>query len=243
MYEALKEVMLDLLNAPTKAPELPAGSAKSVRVVRASPNFIGYRFVKFLILLILLAIGFGVISIALMFRDPILGALAVVVLSIIWLIVGMTSFFLIRLEYDMRYYLIADRSLRIRKGVLNIVEQTLTYVNIQNIRIEQGPLQRAFNIRTLLIDTAGGGSALAAEEAGSTANYHRAYIEGIENAEEIRDLILNYLRQVKPTSGLGEDHELGQGGFGPQEVEALRDILNEVKALRGTSPPSSENMT
>ena len=53
-------------------------------------------------------------------------------------------------------YTLTDRALRLRRGVMRVEEVTLSYVNIQNVKFVQGPLQRYFGIGDpeLLIDEA-----------------------------------------------------------------------------------------
>jgi membrane protein YdbS with pleckstrin-like domain len=68
------------------------------------------------------------------------------------------SFMLLRLDFEMRWYLLADRSLRIREGTLVVREKTMSYANIQNISIRRNPLQRIFGLATVAVRAAGGGS-------------------------------------------------------------------------------------
>ena len=35
--------------------------------------------------------------------------------------------FLLRVDYDLRYYVVTDRSLRVREGAWNVREMTITY--------------------------------------------------------------------------------------------------------------------
>ncbi|MBN2327794.1 MAG: hypothetical protein JXR73_11630, partial [Candidatus Omnitrophica bacterium] len=70
-------------------------------------------------------------------------------------------------------------------------------------------------------------------------NYHRAVMNGLENAAEIRELIINYLKKLPHAGGLGTpDEELlarsKHRGFSQEELEALREILDEAKALRAS---------
>lgn len=242
MYEGIKDLVLELLSAPKEPPSAPSGPHTTLRTFRASQRFLQYRTLHLVFGSGLLGTLFFVVTIGLMFNDILIGLIGGVSLAVLWALIFISLFFLIRLEYDMRYYIITDRSLRIRKGVLSILEQTLTFANIQNISIEQGPIERLFGISRLVVETAGGGSVIDANQVRS-ANYHQAVMDGLENAEELRDLIRNYLKDIQPASGLGD---LGQaqkrrGGFSPQEVEALRDILNEIRNLkppRNDAPPA-----
>ena len=51
------------------------------------------------------------------------------------------TFALVRLDYELRWYIVTDRSLRIREGVTSLRESTMTFANIQHIAVRQGPLQ------------------------------------------------------------------------------------------------------
>ena len=48
------------------------------------------------------------------------------------------SFAVLRLDYEKRWYIVTDRSLRIREGVLNVREMTVMFANIQNVSVMQG---------------------------------------------------------------------------------------------------------
>ena len=97
----------------------------------------------------------------------------------------------------------------------------MTFANIQDIRVTAGPLQGYFKLADLEVRSAGGG----AGPAGASA--HAAYFEGLDNAEEIRELILERLRKYR-------DEGLGDGGHvGAVDAEtAARLVLEEVRELR-----------
>ncbi|MEW6235281.1 MAG: PH domain-containing protein [Candidatus Omnitrophota bacterium] len=246
MYESMKDLLLDLFRAPKGPPDPPAGTHASIAVFRASPQYLTYQYLILLVGMFLLSVFFGFAGIAFLMKEASLGILLCLILVILWSAIGVGGYFLIRLEYDMRYYIVSDRSLRIRTGVWNIMEQTLTFANIQNIQVQQGPLERVLGISRVVVETAGGGS-VAAPNGGQTTNYHRASLSGLENAESIRDLILSYLKKLPHSTGLGEPDDrqapvsAAGRGFTPQDAEALREILSEVKILRSTllRPPAN----
>ena len=68
------------------------------------------------------------------------------------------TFFSQRLNYALRWYIVTDRSLRIRTGVLSIQELTMTFSNIQEIRVSAGPLQNLLKLADVEVQSAGGGS-------------------------------------------------------------------------------------
>jgi uncharacterized membrane protein YdbT with pleckstrin-like domain len=110
---------------------------------------------------------------------------------------------------------------------------TVNFANIQNISISQGPLQRALLIADLRVDTAGGGGG-AARGKHATENLHTAWFRGIDNANEVRELIQQRLRRLKD-SGLGDHEELAPAAtteFSAAWLMALREIHTEAASLR-----------
>lgn len=143
------------------------------------------------------------------------------------------SYALVRLDYEMRWYIATDRSLRLREGVRNVREMTLTYANVQNVKIEQGPLQRLLGIADLVVQTAGGGAGSrdrSEAHADSGGSMHEGRLHGVARAEEIRDLILARLKR-RPDAGLGDADEPPVAAAS-STLEAAREALVEVRALR-----------
>ena len=101
-----------------------------------------------------------------------------------------------------------------------IRETTITYDNIQNVSVRQGPVQRLFSIADVVVETAGGGTSAGHGE-GATVAGHHGLLEGIDNAEEVRNLILAKWRNSTCT-GLGDD--------APQLARASGNRVNPVAA-------------
>ncbi|HYW50264.1 MAG TPA: PH domain-containing protein, partial [Gemmatimonadaceae bacterium] len=155
-----------------------------------------------------------------------------------------TLYVTMRLDYEMRWYVITDRSLMIREGVWNTKEVTLTFANAQNVRVTQGPLERFFGFSNVEIEVAGGG----AGEGGVSRN--RASLRGLAEPQAVRDLILDRLKRHR-TAGLGDPDDV-HGRVLPDHVVAatprrahdvdvappdganavMRDAWNEARALR-----------
>ena len=148
------------------------------------------------------------------------------------------TYAMVRLDYEMRWYIVTDRSLRIREGIASVREMTMTFANVQNLTIEQGPIQRLLGISDLRVRTAGGGSGDKEGEDGNkeAKSMHVGYLRGVDNAQEIRDSILTRLRRVKG-AGLGdpEDEPLSTD-VAPAAtgdlLSAARELLGEARALR-----------
>jgi uncharacterized membrane protein YdbT with pleckstrin-like domain len=151
------------------------------------------------------------------------------------------SFLMVRLDYRYRWYMTTDTSLRIREGITTVRERTMTFANIQNLALRQGPLQRLFGIADLQVRTAGGGGAEGGDESkhgqSEADNMHLGYFRGVDDAEAIRDLILERMRGLRD-SGLGDPDEPAPVAVpaaaesGPQVLAAARDLLDEARALR-----------
>lgn len=113
---------------------------------------------------------------------------------------------IIKLELDMLRYTLTDQALRLRRGVMAVEEVTLSYVNVQNVKFVQGPLQRYFGIADLLVETAGGGGMMTPQGQQQQMLAHRGLIKGISQPEKLRDMILDRVRQAKG-GGLGDAHD------------------------------------
>ncbi len=242
MYNLLKALILPLLRCPAEPPEAPAGSHASVQMFRASESYWRYRLLNVYLSMIGAFIGEVV---GLVFLIGVMNTYTILLAGLIVVfMIGKVLFLYVvtRLDYEMRYYIITDRSLRIREGVMVIREITLTFENIQNLKINQGPLQRMFGIYDLVVETAGGGGAMAQAQEQQNSNFmHRGVFRGIQRPQELRDLILSYLKQVR-SSGLGDhdDEDVAvpttkpAAGFAmsPDMLAVLRAMREESAAMR-----------
>jgi membrane protein YdbS with pleckstrin-like domain len=245
MYEWLKGIILPLLRIEGSEPHPPAGHGPNdmLRVERADPGFLRLKLFQWG--LYALAWGFAVmvVSTLLLIADVRL-VLLVIPLIMFAIAKAATLYVTMRLDYEMRWYVITDRSLMIREGVWNSKEITLTFVNAQNVRVTQGPLERFFGFSTVEIETAGGGSG---QEGGLT---HCARLRGLARPQEVRDLILDRVKGLK-TAGLGDPDDVHalvlptsvrspalQDGNGPPVTAIaganalVQDVWDEAKALR-----------
>ena len=207
MYALFRSLVVALLKCPAAPPEPPAGSHESVQIFRAAPAFLRYRLLHVWIGLFFagLAEAAGIVALIVHLGGA-LGVLVAALVLVVVLVKIFTVYALARLDYEMRYYIVTDRSLRVREGVVVVRETTITFANIQNMRIDQGPLQRLFGIYDLVVETAGGGTGGAPSAKGEAAPaMHQGIFRGIGRPAELRDLILAYQRQVR-SSGLG-DHD------------------------------------
>src|SRR5258707_96497 len=212
MYSSFRSFCERLLRIP-RDPEAPPGDEASTRVFRASPNYFKYLVFIWGVqtaigLLPIIVVGCVFIAVSLNIKDQtVLISMVISIAVLVFVLFALQRLFrlaLLRLEYEKRWYVVTDRSLRIREGVVSVQEMTITFANIQNLSISQGPIQRLLRVADLRVDTAGGGGASGY---GSMAGHdsHTAWFRGVDNANEVRELIQHRLRRLKD-SGLG-DHE------------------------------------
>lgn len=248
----LKRLLLRLFRVDEQ-PAPPPGSPESLRVFRASPKYFRYKLLSWgagqagALIGLVASLGFEVMFLEFIefgsWTRVVRAAVPLFVALFLVQLVG--SFAVLRLGYEMRWYMVSDRALRIRYGIFSLREQTMTVVNIQNISVKRGPLQRLFGIADLEVRTASGGGSDDDEDSLS-----RGLLQGLDNAEEVRDLLLGTLRRSRG-AGLGDpdDGAVAATGAGlvaegrraassPVEagedavLAAARDLLAECRALR-----------
>ena len=252
MYSSFRNLCERLLRIPHD-PAPPPGDEASTRIFRAAPNY--YRYLLFLWALrsgmIVIFAGFGLLmsivlpSIAAASHGHPAALLVLMIPVLVITVVLVEAVFrlaVVRLEFEKRWYVVTDRSLRVREGVLTVKEMTVNFANIQNISVSQGPIQRALGIADLRVETAGGGGTANVHQGRQqTENLHTAWFRGVNNAAEIRQRMQDRLRLLKD-SGLG-DHEEAHAAVptvrssaalpaGPALLTALREVHAEVRALR-----------
>ena len=144
------------------------------------------------------------------------------------------------LNWEMRWYMVSDESLRIREGLVRVREQTMTVANIQNMGIRQGPLQRAFGLAELEVHTAGGGGKATEDDKSATRNLHVGHFRGLEDAWALRDRLRGALARHR-ASGLGDPDEdrsppPGDRDAAPDRglLPAADTLLAEARRLRAT---------
>lgn len=245
MYEWLKGIILPLLRIADSEPHPPAGHGPNdvLRVERADPGFLRLKLFQWNFYAVAWSLAVIVVSTLLLIADARL-LLLVIPLILFAIVKAATLYVTMRLDYEMRWYVITDRSLMIREGVWNTKEITLTFANAQNVRVSQGPLERFFGFSTVEIETAGGGSG---EHGGSR---HCAHLRGLARPQEVRDLILDRLRGLK-TAGLGDPDDVHAHALAPYPTSpslhegrmpgiaalsgadaVVREAWDEAKALR-----------
>jgi membrane protein YdbS with pleckstrin-like domain len=147
------------------------------------------------------------------------------------------TYVIARLDYELRWYMVTDRSLRIRHGVWKVGESTMSFANIQQVVVSQGPLQRLLGLADVRVQSAGGGGGDREHKPGTEDDMHHGLFHSVTNASEIRDLILERLRHFRQ-AGLGDpddhhDHPAAPSTVSPADtLAAAHELLAEARALR-----------
>lgn len=234
-FSALERTVLEWLSVPAD-PEIPDGSTSSVHVFRAGANYYTWLVIVWAAQTLFTGAWLSVITFAAtrsLARASELGAIAIAtVLTAGWAFyigVAVITFLSRRLNFRMRWYVVTDRSLRIRSGIFSLTELTMTYRNVQEIRVTAGLLENAMGLATVEVHAAGGGGG---DPRRGGARGHVGKLAGLSNANEIRDLLIERLRQYRD-AGLGETlPSAAVASDDTSAIEAAREVLAEARALK-----------
>lgn len=243
-YQGVWAFVTQGLRVPEEPPQMPSAHDRDVKSFRPAEGFLRYLKLFFWIGLIAIDLALVVGWILICVWNVVVGLLITPLALAIIVLPDIVAYIAIHLRYDTTWYVLSDRSMRIRRGIWIIHETTITYDNIQNVSIRQGPVQRFFEISDVLVETAGGGAAVKQGD-GSTVAGHHGLLEGISNAAEVRNLILAKWKDSK-SAGLG-DEAMGQNyphtvqtaaigsGFSSTEIRVLEQIRDIAVRIAGSS--------
>lgn len=226
IVSGLRPLIEPLLKLRFEPPTLPEGS-QTLRRLKPSPRYLAYVYTGALLgyaapcLVAPAFMLFGALA-----AGPVVLPLLIIAGLILAVSLGMlgVSLVALRLDWELRDYLIGSRSLRLRAGAFVQRELTLSYANVQNVEVSQGPLERLFGFKSLVVSTAGGRSTKPGPHGSSS---HEARLVGLEDAEAVRDLILGALKQHRD-AGLGEpSHEPP-----PSRTRLLEEIRDAAAGLQ-----------
>lgn len=231
VYEGVWGVMTRWFRVPDRPPTLPVAPGEPVESFRPSEGFLRYIQFRFWLGLVLADAVIIIACIAMFAGIPVIGFVLAPLLITLAIFLHLVAYVAVYLRFDTTWYVMTRRSLRIRRGIWVIHETTITFENIQNISVEQGPLQRHFGIADVVVETAGGG-AVRSGKGGEVEMTPHGLIEGIADAKGIRDKILEIVRQSK-SAGLGDERHIEARGalsvWSPQQISVLREIRDAIR--------------
>jgi len=233
IYGRLWHLIEKWLLVPKDPPSLPAGPGEAIESFHPAPGFLSYLKLWFWMALVAVDAILILAWVGITLLCWWLGLILAVPFWFLIIAPDIVAYVAIHLRYDATWYVMSERSLRIRRGIWILHEVTITFENVQNVSVTQGPVQRFFGIADVVVETAG--ARAASGEHGTTID-NRGIIEGIAGAEQIKDKILSKLRKSR-TAGLGDEWENAPPAearasrFSPEHVTVLREILACMKEM------------
>lgn len=264
MIRTLQRWILETLRVPGP-PDPPAGSQGSVELFQTAPGYLRYQLLRWGLrqagTLLGLLFGLALLGAGPAWMSAVTDAVVPDEVVFVprafgafplfrWLELAGLGFWVLQLpvslagvllDVQQRWYLVTDRSLRVREGIFRVEEKTMSFRNIQNLSTEQGPLQRLLGIADLQVRSAGGGEAAAGKgkKDGAPA-LHVAYFRGVDRAEAIKGLILR--RQKALAAGVESPSETteapaAQSDLAAELRAAAREMVAEARRVRGSLAP------
>jgi membrane protein YdbS with pleckstrin-like domain len=236
IYGGLWRWVVAWFHVPEGPPLLPTSDPESLLRFHPALAYLRYLKLWFWLALAVVDLAIAALWIAIALASPPVGMLLLGPALVVAAAPDIVVYIALHLRYDTTWYVISNRSLRIRKGIWVLREMTVTFENVQNIGVTQGPVMRLFGIKNLVVETAGAAVSKSAEEGGRGEN--QAVLEGLGNADEIRDLILARVRASR-SAGLGDEAATASGGeterapprWAEKQIRLLREIRDEAALL------------
>ncbi|MCW5776124.1 MAG: PH domain-containing protein [Phycisphaeraceae bacterium] len=238
VYRGVWGALARRFRVPEEPPTLPVRPGEEIRSTRPAPGYLRYVKFKFWIVLLLMDGVLTALWVALLIADRTLGIVMFPVYLLVAVVPDVIAYVAILLRYDTTWYVFTPRSLRIRRGIWTIRESTITFENVQNVAVRQGPLQRHFGVADLHVQTAGGGGVAGPHGAQPGAGAHHGLIEGVADAPALRDAIMRHVTASR-SAGLGDERDTAplarpaSATLTPEHCAVLREIREAARALRG----------
>ena len=141
----------------------------------------------------------------------------------LFLVVGVVLYWIPKFCSSITYVLDDDK-IAVTKGVWWTTKSFVSYNRITNISIYQGPISRYFGLGKLSVQTAG-----FSGTSSSGSKVAEAEIFGIKNFEELKNIIINFVRGVKPEAVEAEAEVKPSRDLNQQILAELRKIRKAVE--------------
>lgn len=237
MWNAFLRLVTEVCAVPP-----PPAATRSGKVVLADAAYLHYRLTLLAIrgLVFLVSFGIAFASLETLAAQDHAHPLPLLLLRVGEWVFGLgfvafalVAYALLRLDYENRWYVITDRSLRIREGIVIVHDMTLTYANVQNVSVQQGPLQRMFGIADVQVQTAGGGGGGVDPNARSM---HTGVLRGLADAAAVQRAVVARMKQGD--AGLGDPDDRRPAALPADDLAAVLDEL--VATARGAREAAAQ---
>lgn len=229
VYQGVWGILARWFRVPRDPPKLPVAPGDTLTTLRPSVAWMRYLKLQFWIGVGILNVMLTGLLLVVLIAAPLVGIFCIPLWAVFVFFPNALGFMAVHLRFDSTWYVLTSRSMRIRRGIWVLHETTITYENVQNVTVSQGPLERYFGIANVVVQTAGGGGAHGPH--GAEMSSHVGLLEGLSNAHEIRELILQRVRQ-SGHAGLGDEAHANEATWRPDaaHVQALREIRDAMQA-------------
>ncbi len=136
---------------------------------------------------------------------------------------GVTLYWIPRFQRSIAYVL-EDDKITVTKGLWWKEKNVVPYNRITNINIYQGPISRGFGLAKLSLQTAGFSGV-----SGGKGKIAEAEIIGVKNFEEIKDVVLGFVRGMKPVAVEAEAEVWPSKDMNRQVLQELRRIREALE--------------
>jgi len=255
MIEPWKQKLLQILKIP-EVPHIPPGEESHAEVFRPGKPYLLYLRLAWLPkqaigLLVLIASAFWWHGWFLRYTSR-LGYfspetwytiyLAIEAIAVIaFAVQALATWIALRWNYERRFYVLTDRCLRIQEGTWTFRERTFTLSRLQQVGLQQNPLQRLLGLSDIVVSTAGGGSKSKAEEGGGEEeSLHAGHLRGLFDPIPVREHLVARMK-AHLDGGLG-DEASKRPESPPELLESIQSVRMEIQCLTalgsrlGTTP-------
>jgi putative membrane protein len=164
--------------------------------------------------------------------QPVLVLIIIIItipIALLYMIIA--RFFIDRYLENMRCAL-TERTLDIKKGILNKTESTIPLEKITDLQLFQGPVMRFFGLHGFKVETAGQSSPTG----GSLVN-----IVGIVNTKDFRRAVLEQRDRVSSGAATRPPAAIPAAGTGDSvATELLTEIRDSLRRIEGSLRNSGE---
>ena len=131
IYAGVWGILSRWFRVPEHPPALPSSSGTSVESFKPAIGFLKYLKFQFWVGLFAIDLTIFVVELIILVNAPTMGLLLLVPALFFAIVPDVIIYLAIHLRYDTTWYVLSDRSLRIRRSIWIIHETTITFENVQ----------------------------------------------------------------------------------------------------------------
>ena len=135
VYRGIWHGLVKWFKVPDEPPTLPTSPGEQLERFKPAEGFLRYLLLFFwigLVIIDLIFLGIWLVSFAISLW---LGLALLPVFLAVAILPDIVVYVAIHLRYDTTWYVLSDRSVRIRRGIWTITETTITFENVQDVKI------------------------------------------------------------------------------------------------------------